>query len=176
VVSNVSVTSATDGGVTYVGKAAAVGVTGLQVSNVSTANVGGVFYFENIVGNINIVNSNFTGIKGTGEGGAISFSTGTSFAINQCSFINCSSISGHGGAISTSSIKEGSRNLSYCTFDDNSAFMNIGLDIYDSSNNANEYYTLGTVGACISNSSAVGDYILFAGTQVCKTIFFFFFM
>jgi hypothetical protein len=100
------------------------------------------------------------------DGGALSFTENSLFSINQCDFISCSSTAGYGGAFSSSSTVSGIRLISSCVFDQNSAYMNIGIDIYDSSNNSANFYSNSNVQNCISTSTALEDYIRFAGTKV----------
>jgi hypothetical protein len=139
-------------------------------SNIQTAKNGGAFYFVNITNNITILNSNFTKINGDGNGGAISFGEGTTFIINQSRFFSCSSLAGYGGAFSSSSNKTEPRYVSFTTFGLNSAYLFMGLDIYDLSNNGYSFYSLNNIVGCVSTSTQPTEHILFAATQV----FFFF--
>lgn len=167
VVTDVSIsTGITNGGVGYINCGFQIWILSCEFSNIGTGKKGGVFYFVNISSDISIRNCNFTEITGNEEGGAIIFSEGTTFIINQSSFINCKSVNGYGGAFSSSSTKTGSRGMYYCIFDGNTGWENVGLDIYDSSNYSNSFYSFSNVAGCVSTSTFDGEYILFAGTQV----------
>jgi hypothetical protein len=167
IVINLSVSSTiTVGGVAYVA-CNSVYITTSLFSNISEAKTAAVFYFANVTNDISIIRCNFTQVSGLGDGGAIAFVLAT-FVINGSNFINCASAGGNGGAFVSSSSRIGSRNLFNCTFSQNSAATNLGIDIYDSSNRASNYYNSSSVSKCVSTSVVSGGSILFAGSQVCQ--------
>lgn len=156
----------TNGGVMSIGRGSNIVISSSAFTNIQTAKIGGAFYFVNVSSNIVLLRCNFASVSGNEDGGAVSFGANTTFLINQTNFTNCSTINGRGGALAISSTKEGSRQFYSCSFDQNVAHHTAVLDVFDSSNNAYLYYTTTTVVGTNSSSTSVGDYILFAATQV----------
>jgi hypothetical protein len=167
---DVSVAFATEGGFVAITSALNVTIIMSSFTNLATSNRGGVFLFQNVLERVNITNNTFSNTVSVGNGGAISFSVGTTFIIYGSHFTSCVSAQGQGGAVASSSSASGQREIINCVFAGNLAFRSIGLDIYDDSNSSSLYYTHTTVVNSYSSSSTDGDYFLFVGTQVCPVV------
>jgi hypothetical protein len=112
--------------------------------------------------------STFTNCSANEYGGAIVFSSNTTFSIKYSNLTLCSAEL-RGGAIASFSSISGVRVLENCKFEGNSLFPAdrlVGIDIYDGSNYATAYYTPQTVVNCTSTSiaSSTNNDILFAGS------------
>jgi hypothetical protein len=142
-----------------------INILNSDFENISLSLKGGALFFENIEKEILIENNDFINIESINDGGAIYFSSNTYFEIWNNNFDKCSSKEGHGGAISSISKNDNYRLIMNSNFSENVAKDNIGIDIYDSSNNSEIYYDRNTIINCLSTSFSGAAYILFAGTK-----------
>jgi hypothetical protein len=161
----------TSGGVCDINQGNNINISNSLFENISSSINGGALLFKNITNKIIINKNNFINISSIGDGGGIYFSLNTYFEIIQCYFDKCRSEEGYGGAITSISTSTNSRLIEHSNFSENSAYNNIGIDIYDISNYSRTYYTRETIINCSSTSTSnSGDinteYILFAGTEV----------
>jgi hypothetical protein len=168
-VTNITVVN-TEGGFGAILNGLKATILSSSFDSVGIAERGGVFVFENILEPVIITQCLFSNSVSVSNGGALSFLSNITFQIENSNFTSCISTRGYGGALASSSTMNGIREFKNCHFAENLAYHFLGLDIYDDSNKALDYYTNFSVINSSSSSYVIGEYLLFVGT----TVFFLF--